>query len=170
MVLEKTLENPMDGKMIKPANSKGNQPWICIGRTDAEAEIPVHWPLDVKSQPTGKEPWCWERLKEKDSGAAEDEMFRWHHRLNGHESEKTPGDDEGQNSLVCCSPWGRKESDMTKRLNNYIISLVLVYFITGNSYLWTTFIQFPHPTHHRLPPVTTNLISFLLVYLFVFEV
>ena len=97
-------------------------------------------------------------------------MFRWHHRLNGHESEKTPSDGEGQNSLVCCSPWGRKESDMTKQLNNHITSLVLVYFITGNSYLSTTFIQFPYPTHHRLPPVTTNLISFLLVYLFVFEV
>ena len=74
----------------------------------------------------------------------EDEMFRWHHRLNGHESEKTPGDGEGQKSLVCCSPWGWKESDMTKRLNNHITStLHSSYFITGSSYLLTTFIQFP---------------------------
>ena len=161
------LENPMDGKTIKPTSSKGNQPWIFIGRADAEAETPVQWPLDAKSQATGKEPWCWERLKGKESVAADDEMFRWHHRLNGHEFEKTAGNGEGQKSRVCCSPWGRKQLDMTKRLNNHTTSLVLVYFITGSSYLLTTFIQFSHPTHHRLPPVTTNLISFLLVCSFV---
>ena len=155
-------------KGIQPVHSQGNQSWVFIGKTDAEAETPVHWPLDAKSQPTGKEPWCWERQKEKESGAVEDEMFRWHHRLNGHESEKTPGDGEGQKSLVCCSPWGWKESDMTKRLNNHITStLHSSYFITGSSYLLTTFIQFPNPTHHRLPSVTTNVISFLLVCLFV---
>ena len=142
------LENPMDGKAIKPASSKGNQPWIFIGRADAEAETPVQWPLDAKSQATGKEPWCWERLKGKESGAADGEMFRWHYRLNGHEFEKTPGNGEGQKSRVCCSPWGRKELDMTKRLNNHSTCLFHNWEFIHFDYL--------HPVLPPYPPQATS--------------
>ena len=110
--LEKTLVSPLDSKEIKPANPKGNQCRIFIGRT----ETPILWPPDAKSRLVGKDPDAG-----KDGGqekrATEDEMA-WHHRLNGHESEQTPGDSEGQRSLVCCSPWGCKELDTTERLNN----------------------------------------------------
>jgi len=83
VVLEKTLESPLDSKEIKPVNIKGNQPWIFIGRIDAEAEAPVLWPPDVKNWLTGKDPDAG-----KGEGAAEDEMIREHHRLNGHELSK----------------------------------------------------------------------------------
>ena len=99
-------------KEITPLNPKGNQPWILIGRTDAEAEAPVLWPLDAKSRLIGKDTDAgkdWGQEK----GMTEDNMAGWHHWLNGHEFEQTPGVGEGQGSLVCCSLWGRKESDMT---------------------------------------------------------
>ena len=108
MVLEKTLESPLDCKEIKPVNPKGNQSWIFIGRTaaEAEAEAPVLWPPDVKSQLIGKDPDPGKDWGQEEKGATEDEMVGWHHRRNGHEFEQTPGDSEGQGSLVCCSPWG----------------------------------------------------------------
>ena len=115
VVLEKTLENPLDCK-IKPINPKRNQPWLFIGRTDAKAEASIFWLPDAKSWLTGSF-WCWERLKATE-GVAEDEIVRQNHRLNGHESEKTLGNSEGQGSLACCSPWCHKESDTTKWLNN----------------------------------------------------
>ena len=93
-------------------NPKGNQPWIFIGRTDVEAETPVFWPPDVKNSLIGKDPAAgiyW-RQKEK---TAEDEIVRYHHRLNTHEFEQTPGDSGEPRTLACCSPWGHKESDMT---------------------------------------------------------
>ena len=93
--LEKTLENPLDGKEIKLGNSKGNQPWIFTGRTDTEAEAPILWPPDVKSQLTGKDPDAgkdWGQEKR----ATEDEMVGWPQRLNGHEFEQTLGDGKGQ--------------------------------------------------------------------------
>ena len=85
VVLEKTLESPLDCKEIKLVNPKGDQSWVFIGRTDVEAEAPILWPLDGKSWLIGKRPWCWERLEAKKKGAAEDEMFRQHQQLNGHE-------------------------------------------------------------------------------------
>ena len=113
VVLEKTLESPLDNKEIKPVNPRGNQPWILTGRTDTEAEAlilyawceqPVHW----------KRQWCWERFESKRrKRVAEDEMVGKHHSLNGHELGQTLGDSEGQGGLVCCSPWGCKKSDMT---------------------------------------------------------
>ena len=117
MVLKKTLESPLDRKEIKPVNPKGNQPWIFIGRTDAEAEAPIFWPPDAKIWLTWKDPdagkdWRWE-----EKGTTEDEMVGWYHRLNGHEFEWTPGVDDGQGGLACCSPWGHKESDSTEWLN-----------------------------------------------------
>ena len=115
VVLEKTLESPLDYKEIKSVNPKGNQSWVFIGRTDAEA--PILWPPGPKNWLTGKDPdagkdWRWE-----EKGMTEDEMVGWHHRLNGHEFEQAPGGGNGQGSLVSCSPWGHKEADTTEQLN-----------------------------------------------------
>ena len=109
VVLEKTLESPLDRKEIKAVNPKGNQPWIIIRRADAEA--PVLWPPDVKSQLIGKDPDAGKDWGQEEKGATEDEMVGWHRWLNGHEFEQTPGDSVGLGSLACCSPWGCKESD-----------------------------------------------------------
>ena len=108
VVLEKTLESPLDSKEIKPVNSKGNQSWIFIGRTDAEA--PILWPPDAKNWLIGKDPDAGEDWRQEKKGTTEDEMVRWHHRLNGHRSEKALGTGDGQGDLACCSPWGCKES------------------------------------------------------------
>ena len=119
VVLEKTLESPLDCKEIQPVHPKGNQFWIFIGRIDAEAEIPILWPPDGKNQLIGKDPDAgkdW-RQEEKTEGMTEDEMAGWHHQLNGHEFEQAPGDGDGQGGLACLSPWGHKESDTTERLN-----------------------------------------------------
>ena len=104
-------QSPLDSKEIKPVNPKGNQPWIFIGRTEAEA--PILWPPDVKSRLTGKDPDAGKDWRQEEKGMTEDEMVGWHHWFNGHESEQTPGDSEGQRSLDCCSPWAGKESDST---------------------------------------------------------
>ena len=94
-------------------NPKGNQPWIFIGRTDAGAETPILWPPDAKSQLIGKHTDAGKDWGQEEKGVTEDEMVGRHHQLNGHEFEKSLGDSEGQWSLVCCSPWGCKESDTT---------------------------------------------------------
>ena len=107
MVLENTLENPLDSKEIKPVNLKGNQSWMFTGRTDAEAEAPILWPPDAKSWLIGKDPDAGKEWRQKKKGAAEDEMVRWHHHLNRHEFEQSLGDIGGQRSLACCSPCGR---------------------------------------------------------------
>ena len=103
-VLEKTLENPLDCKEIKPDKPKGNQPWIFIGRTDAVAEAPILLPL-VKSQIIEKDPDAWKDWRQE-KGTTEDEIVGWHHQLNGHEFEQAPRDGKWQGSLACCSPWG----------------------------------------------------------------
>ena len=110
MVLEKTLEGPLDCKEIKPVNPKGNQSWIFIGKTDAEAEAPILWPPDAKNWLTAKAPDAGEDWR-KDNGMTEDEKVGWYLWLNGHEFEQALGDGEGQGSLVSCSPWGHKELD-----------------------------------------------------------
>ena len=112
VVLEKTLESPLDCKEIKPVNLKGNQSWVFIGNTDAKAL--ATWCEELTHL---KRPWCWERLKEKEKGTTEDEMVGWHHWLNGHEFKQALGVGDGQGSLACCSPWGHEESEMTERLN-----------------------------------------------------
>ena len=117
MVLEKTLESPLDSKEIQPGYPKGNQSWIFIGRTDAEAEAPIVWPSDVKNRLIGKDPDAGKDWRQPEKGATEDEMVEWHHQLNGHVFKQTLGDGETEGSLVSCSPWGCKESDMTKWLN-----------------------------------------------------
>ena len=111
VVLEKILESPLDCKEMKPVHPKGNQSLILIGRTDAEAETPIIWLPDVKNWLIGKEPEAVKDWGQETKWATEDEMVEWHHQLNGHKSEQTPGDSEGQGSLTCCSPWGYKELD-----------------------------------------------------------
>ena len=117
MVLEKTLESPWDSKEIKPVNPNRNQSWIFVGRTGAEAEAPILWPLDVNSWLTGKHPEAGKDWRQEEKGTTEDEMVGWHHQLNGQEYEQTLGDNEGQRSLVYCSPWGREGSEW-QQLNN----------------------------------------------------
>ena len=118
VMVGKTLESPLDSKEIKPVNPKGNQSWIFIGRTDAEAEAPIFWPPDAKSQFIGKDPDAGEDWGQEEEKATEDEMVGWHHPLNGHEFEQIQGDCEGQGSLACCSPWGHKEYNTSEQLNN----------------------------------------------------
>ena len=108
MVPEKTLESPLDYKEIKPVNPKGNQSWIFIGKTGGEAEAPLLWPPDVKSQLVGKDPDAGKDWGQEEMGVAEHEMVRQHHWFNGHEFEQTPGGSGGQKSLACCSSWGRR--------------------------------------------------------------
>ena len=117
MTLEKTLESPLDWKEIKPVNPKGNQSWIFIGRTNAETEAPILWPPDAKRKLIRKDSDAGKDWRREEKGMTENEMVGWHHWLNGHECEQAWGDGDGQGSLVCCSPWGHKESDMTEQLN-----------------------------------------------------
>ena len=123
VVLEKTLESPLDSKEIKPVNPKGIQPWIFIGRTDAEAEALILWPPNAKSRLTGKDLDAGKDWRQEEKGMTEDEMVEWHHWLSGHEFEQTLGDGEGQGGLACCSSWGHKESDTTEWLNNHNINM-----------------------------------------------
>ena len=111
MVLEKTLESPLDCKEIKPVHPKGNQPWIFIRRTDAET--PILWAPDVKSWLIGKDPDAGKDWREEEKWVIEDELVGWHHQLNGYEFEQTLGEGEGQGSLACCSAWDFKQSDTT---------------------------------------------------------
>ena len=117
VLLEKILESPLDGKEIKPVNPKGNKSWIFIGRTDAEAEIPILWPPDVKNWLLGKDPEAGKDWRQEEKGTTEDEIVGWHHQLDGHKFEQALGVGDGQGSLVCCSPCGRRESDTTEQLN-----------------------------------------------------
>ena len=117
VVLEKTLQSPLDCKEIKPFNPKRNQSWIFIGRTDAEAETPIFWPPDAKSWVLRKDPEAGKDWRQEEKGMTEDEMVGWHHQLNGHEFEQALGVGDAQGSLVCCSPWGHKDSDTTEWLN-----------------------------------------------------
>ena len=117
VVLEKTLESPLDCREIKPVNPKGNQSWIFIGRTDAKAEATIIWPPDMKNWLIGKDPDAGKDWRQEEKGTTEDEMVGWHHWLNGPEFEQALGVDDGQGGLACCSSWGRKESDTTEWLN-----------------------------------------------------
>ena len=114
VVLEKTLESPLDCKEIQPVHPKGNQSWIFIGRTDAEAGAPVLWPPDAKSWLIWKDTDAGKDWGQAENGMTEDEMVGWHHCLNGHEFGQAPGGGNGHRSLVCCSPWGQKESGVTE--------------------------------------------------------
>jgi len=120
LVLEKTLESPLDCKEIKdiqPVHPKGDQSWVFIWRTDAEAETPILWPPDAKSWLIGKDPDAGKNWGQEEKGTTEDEMVGWHHWLNGHGFGWTPGVSDGQGGLACCGSWVRKELDTIDWLN-----------------------------------------------------
>ena len=130
VVLEKTLESPLDCKEIQPVHSKGEQSWVFFGRTDAKAETPVLWPPHAKSWLIGKDPDAGKDWGQEGKGTTEDEMAGWHHLLDGHEFEWTPGVDDGQGGLACCDSWGSKSrtrlSDWTE-LNCLILKSVSLF-------------------------------------------
>ena len=117
VVLEKTLENPLDCKDIQTVHPKGDQSWVFFGRTDVEAETPIFWPPDVKSWLIWKDPDAGKDSGQEEKGMTEDEMVGWHHWLCGHGFGWTPGVGDGQGGLACCGSWGGKESDTTEWLN-----------------------------------------------------
>ena len=115
VVLEKTLESSLDCKEIQPVHPKGDRFWVFIGRTDVEAESPILWPPGAKSWLIWKDPDAGKDWRQEEKWTTQDEMVGWHHRLNEHEFEYTPG--ERQGGLACCSLWGCKELDTTELLN-----------------------------------------------------
>ena len=118
------FESLLDCKDIQPVHPKGDESWIFIGRTDAEAETPILWPPDVKNWLIWKDPDAGKDQRQGEKGLTEDEMVRWHHRLNVHEFEQALGDGEGQGGLAYCNPWGCKVThDWETGLNWDIISL-----------------------------------------------
>ena len=117
LVLEKTLESPLDCKEIKPVHPKGDQSWVFLGRTDVEAKTPILWPPDAKSWLIGKDPDAGKDWGQEEKGRIEEEMVGWHHWLSGQGCGWTPGVVDGQGGLACCGSWGHKGSDTTKRLN-----------------------------------------------------
>ena len=117
VVLEKTLESPLDCKEIQPVHPKGDQSWVFFGRNDAKAETPVLWPPHVKSWLTGKDSDAGRDWRQEEKRTSEDEVARRHHRLDGRGFGWAPGVGYGQGGLVCWDSWGHKESDMTEWLN-----------------------------------------------------
>ena len=150
VVLEKTLESPLDCKEIQPVHPQGDQSWIFIRRADAEAETPILWQPDAKNGLIGKDPDAGRDWGQEEKGKIEDEMAGWHHQLDGHEFEWTPGVGDGQGGLACCSPWGRKESDTTEtELNWYYVRAVYchpAYLI----YMQNTSCEMPGWMKHKL--------------------
>ena len=156
IVLEKTLESPLDSKEIKPVNPKGNQPWIFIRRTDAEAEALILWPPDAKCQLTRKDLDAGKDWGQERKGATEDEMVGWCHRVNGHEFEQTPRDSEEQGGLACYSPGGHRvgiiEGLNSNKLHlrpsgtrSWMLGTPVLHYMPTKS--WT-----PHPTPHPGSP------------------
>ena len=127
MVLEKTLDSPLDCKEIQPVHSKGDQSWVFIGRTDVEAETLILWPPDAKNWHIGKDPDAGDWSQEE-KGTTEDEMVGWHCWLDGHKFEQTLGVGDGQGSMACYSPWHRKELNMTEQLNWSKLE-ILIFFV-----------------------------------------
>jgi len=117
VVLEKTLESPLDCKESQPVHPKGDQSWVFIGRTRIEAETPILWPRDAKNWLIWKDPDAGKDWGQEEKGTTEDEMIGWHHRLYGHEFEQALGVGDEQGGLLCCSPQGCKEFDTTDWLN-----------------------------------------------------
>ena len=126
VMLENTLESPLACREIQPVHPKGDQSWVFIGKTDAEAETPILWPPDAKSQLIWKDSDAGKYWGQEEKGTTEDEMVRWHHGLNGHGFEWTLGVSDGQGGLACCGSRGRKELDMTEQPN----------WIEGHFCLW----------------------------------
>ena len=117
VVLEKTLESPLDCKEIQQVHPKRDQSWVIFGRTDAKAETPIFWPPPVKSWHIGKDSDAGRDWGQEEQETTDDAMAGWHHRLDGPEFGWTLGVGNGQGGLVCFNSWARKESDTTERLN-----------------------------------------------------
>ena len=130
-VVLKTLGSPLDCKEIQPVPPKGDQSWVFIGRTDAEAETPILWPPHVKSWLIGKDPDSGRDWGQEEKGMTEDELAGWHHQLDAHGFGWTPGVGDGQGGMACCNSWGCRESDMTEWLN--WTELNIMNFFTGQS-------------------------------------
>ena len=141
VVLEKTLESPLDCKEIQPVYPKGDQSWVFIGSTDVEAETPILWPPDVKSWLIWKDPDVGKDWGQEEKGTTEDEMVGWHHWLNGHGFGWILGVGDGQGGLVCCASWGRKESDTTEQLN-WLTALKTYFNISYDGFVGNEFSQF----------------------------
>ena len=161
VVLEKTLESPLDGREIQPVHSEGDQPWDFFGSNDAKAEISVLWPPHAKSWLIGKDSDAGRDCGREEKGMTEDEMARWHHQLDGHESEWTPGVGDEQGGLACCDSWGREESDTTERLiwtePNLFGPLSSRIRLCIN-YLWDGCVVDMNLENFHFPPTYTNLI------------
>ena len=159
VVLEKTLESPLDCKEIQPVHPKGDQSWIFIGRTDAKAETPILWPPHAKSWLIGKDSDAGMDWGQEEKGTTEDEIAGWHHELDGREFECTPGVCDGQGGLECFDSWHRKESDMTEWLNWTELMLFNLHYFRVSSYfllLISSLIPWWFESRHRM-------ISILLV-------
>ena len=166
VVLEKILESPLDSKENNSVNTKGNQFWMFIGRTDAEAETPVLWPPDAKNWLIGKDLDAGKDWTQEEKRTTGDEMVGWHHRINGHGFEWTPGVGDAQGGLECCSPWGRKELDTNERLN-------WTELIYRQSYTWTYIIMYvkgssPPLTHWVIVRIKWASMSEVLCFFFFF--
>ena len=127
VVLEKTLESPLDWKEIQPINLQENRSWVFIGKTDAEAETPILWPPDAKNWLLGKDPDTGKDWRQGEKETTEDEMVGWHHQLDGHQSEQALTVGDGQGGLACCSPWTHKGSDMTEWLKGTYHQHIQIY-------------------------------------------
>ena len=142
VVLEKTLESPLDCKQIQSIHPNGNQSWIFTGRTDAEAETPILWPPDGKNRLIGKDPDAGKDWRREEKGTKEDEMVGWHHRRDGHEFEWALEVGDGQGSLACWSPWGCKELGTTEWLNCTGLFMDKRYLLSSETMLWLFLWQF----------------------------
>ena len=140
MVLEKTLESPLDCKEIQPVHSKGDQSWVFIERTDVEVETPILWPPAVKSWLIWKDSDAGRDWGQEEKGTTEEEMAGWHHRLDGREFEWTPGVGDGQGGLACCGSWGLKKLDTTERLNwtelNWKADVITAWLYSNYVFQW----------------------------------
>ena len=187
VVLEKTLESPLDCREIQPVHSEGNQPWDFFGGTDAEAEAPVLWPPHVKSWLIGKDFDAGRDWGQEEKGTTEDEMAGWHHKLDVPGSEWTPGDGDGQGGLACCDSWVRRVGhDWATELNWTELAYMPIRWIIGSyarymfNYFWRISrlfsiviisIQIPIRSAAGLlffPPLCQHLISLVLLFLFCF--
>ena len=143
VLLEKTLESPLDCEEIQPLHPKGDQSWVFVRKTDVEAETPILWPPDAKSWLIWKDPDAGKDWGQVDKGTTKDEMVGGHHRLNGHEFEQALGVGDGQRSFARCSPWRRKVSHMTEQLNwTEVIQLLEFYVLCRTDlYFYTIFMD-----------------------------